>query len=230
LKGEEAVIPPPSAINDASMLLSLIIQFTDSLGEARKFKIKELLAVFADIIADYHAWEEKEDQGIFNTIKEAIYLGNKLDLNFDNIIVTSSFIECVSKFVSEGINAYSLATLRACTCVHLLLHVPEILVQNEPLRRSMAVQFASAAFLRLKELSGKKAEVGRALILAISSCYLLYPECIERIMGKKASDGSFYWASKLAFISRSSISTETEAKLAGIYFFWNIIAISHSTS
>lgn len=215
MKGEEAVIPPPSAINDASMLLSLIIQFTDSPREARKFKVKELLAVFADIIADYHAWEEIEDQGIFNTIKEAIYLGNKFDLN-SNTIITSSFIEGVSDFVSEGINAYTLATMRACTCVHLLLHVPEILVQNDPLRQTIAVQFASAAFLRLKELSDKKAEVGSALILVISSCYLLYPECIERTLEQRVSGGSFFWASKLASISRSNISTDTEVKLAGI--------------
>lgn len=221
MKGEEAVIPPPSSINDASMLLSLIIQFTDSPGEARKFKVKELLAVFADIIADYHAWEEMEDQGIFNTIKEAIYLFNKFDLN-SNTIITSSFIEGVSSFVSEGINAYTSATLRACTCVHLLLHGPEIVVENEPLRQTIAIQFASAAFLRLKQLSNKKAEVARALILAISSCYLLYPECIERILEQRESGGSFYWASKLAFISRSGISTETEAKLAGM-LLWEYI-------
>ncbi|KAJ3687433.1 hypothetical protein LUZ61_016597 [Rhynchospora tenuis] len=209
---EEAVIPPPSAINDASMLLGLIIQFTDSPGEANEFKIKELLTAFADIIADYHAWEEMEDQGIFNTIKEAIYLGNKINLNCSTII-TSSFIEGVSNFISEGINAYTSATLKACTCVHLLLHVPEYVAENEAVRRAIAVQFASAAFLRFKELSDKKAELKMALILAISSCYLLYPECIEKNLEQRESGGSFYWVSKLAFISSSSLSTETEAKL-----------------
>ncbi|KAJ1696023.1 hypothetical protein LUZ63_012721 [Rhynchospora breviuscula] len=209
---EEAIIPPPSAINDASMLLGLIIQFTDSPEEANELKIKELLNAFADIIADCHAWEEMEDQGIFNTIKEAIYLGSKINLN-SSTIITSSFIEGVSNFISEGINAYTSATLKACTCVHLLLHVPEYVAENETVRRAMAVQFASAAFLRFKELSDKKAELWMALILVISSCYLLYPECVERTLEQREIGGSFYWASKLAFISSSNLSTETEAKL-----------------
>ncbi|KAJ3681318.1 hypothetical protein LUZ60_015807 [Juncus effusus] len=213
----EAVIPPPSGINDASMLLGLIIQFTNSQKEVEEFKVKELLSAFADVIADYHAWEEMEDQGIFNTIKEAVYSSQKF---VSSSVIPSSFMERVSKFISEGMNAYASATWRACGSVHLLLHVLEIpiSVENENAKKNIAVDFARVAFDRFKEISDWPDEMWKALLLVISSCYVLYPDCVERVLEERESGGFVLWASKLAYVSSNSFdygfSSEPEYKLA----------------
>ncbi|KAE8683377.1 1-cysteine peroxiredoxin 1 [Hibiscus syriacus] len=98
----------------------------------RELKLSELLPVWADLIADWHAWEESEDLSVFDCIKEVVSLHNKYGL--ENFIVRQtppappvpqrSIIEAISAFVSGAILQYPSATWRACSSVHILLHVP----------------------------------------------------------------------------------------------------------
>jgi mannose-1-phosphate guanylyltransferase len=47
--------------------------------ETASMKVFELVAIWADIIACWDSLDEMEDQGIFNTIKEAVNFHQNFD-------------------------------------------------------------------------------------------------------------------------------------------------------
>lgn len=121
----------------------------------------------------------------------------------------NSVIGRVSNFVTRAIAAYPSATWRACSCIHTLLHAPNL---------TLAVAFAQATFSHFKGLSDSPAGIWKPLLLAISSCYICYPDAIEQVLCKDDSNGYTIWASALAQVSSSSftpcLSSESEIKLA----------------
>ncbi|KAJ0980544.1 hypothetical protein J5N97_008799 [Dioscorea zingiberensis] len=216
--------PSPSCVNDASALLGFVMRFIVTTNEVSELKITELLAVWAELIAEWHAWEEMEDLAIFNCVREAIDLHKRYD--FSNYFMrklpshnsSHSIIERIAAFVHEAIGAYPSATRRACSCVHLLLHTPRFSIETEGAKRSMAAAFAEAAFSRFRDISNKPLGLSNPLLLVISSCYISYPDIVEQVLEKNEDKGFTIWACGLASVSASSpepgLLSESEIKLA----------------
>jgi hypothetical protein len=221
--------PPPSCIEDAStLLLSIMLSVTRS-NLLLELKVSELLLVWADLIADWHAWEETEDLSVFDCIKEVVNLHGKYGLK--NFLVRRmpsppappvperSTIEGIGVFVSEAILQYPSATWRACSMVHLLLHVPSYSSETDGVKQSLAIAFSRGAFSRFREIRSKPCSLWKPLVLAISSCYLCYPHVVEEILEKDEDGGCAIWASALGFLLTSScqsgLSATSEIKLIG---------------
>ncbi|CAO2150244.1 unnamed protein product [Urochloa humidicola] len=222
-----SALPPPSCVNDASVLLEFVMRSVTCTEEAASMKVFELVAVWADTIAIWDSWEEMEDQGVFNTIKEAVNFHQRFDLTgfFLKMLPLQSengsqgsIISWASNFVTRAIVAYPSATWRACSCIHTLLHAPNFSLGTEDARKAIAVSFAQAAFTHFKSISDSPAGIWKPLLLAISSCYICYPDAIEQVLNNYDGNGYAIWASALAQVSRSSfspgLSSESEIKLA----------------
>ncbi|KAI9195873.1 hypothetical protein LWI28_018945 [Acer negundo] len=217
---------PPSCIDDASTLLRSIMLAVSESNVIGELKLSELLLVWADLIADWHAWEETEDLSIFDCIEEVVSLHSKYGLK--NFIVRQmpsppappvppqSIIEGISAFLSEAIVQYPSATWRACACVHTLLHVPNY-SETEGVKQTLTIAFSRAAFSHFRRIQSKPCSLWKPLVLAISSCYLCYPDIVEGILEKEENGGFTIWGSALAYICSSSfepsLSLETEIKL-----------------
>ena len=216
--------------HSSTLLRSIILSVTGS-NVIVELKLPELLLVWADLISDWHAWEESEDMSVFDCIKEVVSLHSKYGL--ENFIVRQippapappvpqrSIIEAISAFVSEAILQYLSATWRACSCVHMLLHVPNYSCETEGVKLSLAVVFSRAAFSHFRGVRSKPCSLWKPLLLAIASCYLYYPDTVEAILEKEEDGGFATWVSALAFAStRSSgigLSTKSVIKLMGKY-------------
>ncbi|XVE82344.1 hypothetical protein DITRI_Ditri15bG0140800 [Diplodiscus trichospermus] len=224
---EAEASPPPSCIDHSSTLLRSIILSVTGSNVIIELKLSELLLVWADLISDWHAWEESEDMSVFDCIKEVVSLHSKYGL--ENFIVRQiphapappvpqrSIIEAISAFVSEAILQYPSATWRACSCVHLLLHVPTYSYETEGVKQSLAVVFSRAAFSRFRGVRSKPCSLWKPLLLAIASCYLSCPDVVEAILEKEEDGGFATWASALAFACTCSseivLSAKSEMKL-----------------
>uniref|UniRef100_A0ACD6AN67 Uncharacterized protein n=1 Tax=Avena sativa TaxID=4498 RepID=A0ACD6AN67_AVESA len=222
-----SALPPPSCVNDASLLLEFIMKSVTSMEEITHMKIFELVATWADIIACWDSWEEMEDQGIFNAIKEAVSFHQRFDSSgfFMKMFPSqsangsqSSVIGRVSSFVTRAISAYPSATWRACSCIHTLLHAPDFSLGAGDARMTLAVNFGEASFSYFKSVSDSPAGIWKPLVLAISSCYICYPDAIEQVLCKDDGNGYTVWASALAQVSSSlftpALSSVSEIKLA----------------
>ncbi|CAM0874180.1 unnamed protein product [Alopecurus aequalis] len=223
----DSALPPPSCVNDASLLLECIMSSVTSMEEITHMKVFELVAIWADIIAYWDSWEEMEDQGIFNAIKESVNFHQRFDSSgfFMKLLPSqstngsqSSVIGRVSSFVTGAIAAYPSATWRACSCIHTLLHAPDFSLGAEDARMTLAVNFGEATFSYFKGLSDSPSGIWKPLVLAISSCYICYPDAIEQVLCKDDGNGYTVWASALAQVSSSlftpALSSESEIKLA----------------
>ncbi|OMO58548.1 hypothetical protein COLO4_34539 [Corchorus olitorius] len=218
---------PPSCVDHSSTLLRSIILSVSGSNVIAELKLSELLLVWADLISDWHAWEEAEDISVFECIKEVVSLHSKYGLK--NFIVRDmplapappvpkrSIIEAISSFVSEAILQYPSATWRACSCVHILLHVPNYSCETECVRQSLAVVFSQAAFSRFRGVRSKLCSLWKPLLLAIGSCYLCYPDTVETVLEKEEDGGFSTWAAALAFASARpselGLSAKSEIKL-----------------
>ncbi|MED6120292.1 hypothetical protein PIB30_019443 [Stylosanthes scabra] len=219
--------PPSSCIEDFSTLLKSVILSVNGNDMIEELKVSELLSVWAEMIAEWHAWEESEDLSIFDVVKEVVTLDSRYRLK--NFIVKDmpsppappvperSIIEGIGTFISEAIKQYPSATLRACSCVHILLHCPIYSLETEGVKQSLAISFSRAAFSRFREVKGNPVSLWKPLLLAIASCYLCYPDIVEGILEKDEEGGLTIWASSLCHISNSSfeagLTAESEMKL-----------------
>ncbi|KAK4759232.1 hypothetical protein SAY87_022363 [Trapa incisa] len=114
-----------------------------------------------------------------------------------------SIIEGIGAFISEAIAQYPSATRRASSCVHMLLYMPNYGSESE-LGVKQSLAFCRAAFSRFQEIQTKPSTLWRPLLLAISSCYLCYPEMVEHILNKIQEGGYTMWAAALCFVASSS--------------------------
>jgi hypothetical protein len=71
--------PPPSCLSDASVLLAATLRYTPDSTAATSMKVEPLLQVWANLVADWNAWEEEEDEAVFDSIEEAVALQVHLD-------------------------------------------------------------------------------------------------------------------------------------------------------
>ncbi|XP_031396138.1 importin beta-like SAD2 homolog isoform X3 [Punica granatum] len=225
--GQEIQISaPPSCIDDSSTLLKSIMLSVTGTNIITEFKVSELLSVWADLIADWHAWEESEDLSVFDCIKEAVSLYTKYGLP-DFLtkrtppppappVPRGSIIEGIGAFITEAIAQYPSATWRASSCVHLLLHLPSYASELD-VKQSLAISFSQAAFSHFREIRTRPSAMWRPLLLVISSCYLYYPDVVERILNKIEDGGFAVWASALSSLASSSfepkLSRASELKL-----------------
>ena len=194
-----------------------------------ELKIPELLLVWAELIADWHAWEESEDMSIFDCIQEVVSLQNKCGLKEFFVrpmpsppnppLPKRSIIEGIGAFVSEAILQYPSAMSRACSCVHMLLNVSRDSFETEDVKQSLAVAFSLVAFSRFKENLDKPFSLWKPLLLAITSCYLRCPDLVERILDKDGNGGFTTWASTLSDVCTRSyeagLTMESEIRLIG---------------
>lgn len=194
-----------------------------------ELKLSELLLIWADLIADWQALEESEDMCIFECIKEVVRLQGKYELKFffsrlmpspsAQPVLRHSIIEGIGAFISRAISEYPSMTWRACSCVHLLLHVPRYTFETEEVKHSLGISFSRTLFSRFRKIQDKPCSLWKPLLLAISSCFLCYPETVKGILEKDEGGGFTNWASKLCHVSSSSfkpgLSTESEMRLIG---------------
>ncbi|XP_024197726.1 importin beta-like SAD2 homolog isoform X2 [Rosa chinensis] len=227
---EDNALPPPSCLDSASTLLRSIMLSVTGSNVILELKVPELLLVWADLIADWHAWEESEDMSVFECIKEVVSLHSKYGLK--NFIVGQmpsppappvpkhSVIEGIGTFISEATLQYPSATWRACSCIHLLLHVPSYSSETENVKQSLAAAFCQATFSRFREVKSKPGSLWKPLLLAISSCYLCSPEVVESTLEKDGDGGFETWLAALGLVSTNSfkpgLSRESEIKLIAV--------------
>lgn len=226
---EEQHSPPSSCIEDLSTLLQSVVLSIDGNQMIQELKVSELLSVWAELIAEWHAWEESEDLSIFEVIKEIVNLGRRYRLK--NFFVKEmppppappvperSIVEGIGAFISEALKQYPSATLRACSCVHILLHGPTYSPETEGVKQSLAIAFSQAAFSRFMEVQSTPGSLWKPLLLAISSCYLCYPDIVEGTLEKGEHGGITIWTSALCHVSSKSFEpghvAEAEMKLIG---------------
>lgn len=227
---EEAapLLPPPSCIEDSSALLRFIMLSIRENNEVAKLKIPDLLLVWAKLIASWHAWDEMEDLSIFNCIKESVSLHQKFMLHNFFLgempsppappVHQGSIIEGVSAFLIGAFSQYPSAVWRASSCAHLLLHVPSYTHDAEAVKQSLVIAFSRVAFSRFKDIRSSPCSLWKPLLLAVSSCYLVYPDVVEKILEKDEAEGFTIWATALCSISSSTFehglsSLESEIKL-----------------
>lgn len=227
------VLPPPSCLNEASVLICLILKYANEPESVIKHKIEALLQVWADLIAEWSAWEEDEDLAVFEAIQEAIILNEKFQLkNFIMAVVPPppaspvaprSIVEGIATFISSAIElAYSAATWRACFLAHSLLHVPKFSFQSEGTRKALVIQFAQASYSRFKQLKNRSVPLGKPLLLVIAVCYLCFPSSVQKVLleekdGMDPRSGFLKWAESLAYLTEDSfdpgLTLESEIKL-----------------
>ncbi|KHN28171.1 hypothetical protein glysoja_023989 [Glycine soja] len=216
-----------SCIEDLSTLLQSVLLSIDGNHMIQELKVSELVSVWSEMIAEWHAWEESEDLSIFEVIKEIVNLDCRYKLK--NFVVKEmppppappvperSIVEGIGAFISEAIKQYPSATLRACSCVHILLHCPTYSPETEGVKQSLAIVFSQAAFSRFIEVQSTPSALWKPLLLAISSCYLCYPDIVEGILEKGEHGGIKIWASALCHVSNRSfepgLTAEAEMKL-----------------
>lgn len=227
--GQESEASAPSSLDDTSTLLRYVMLCVTESNTIQEFKISELLSVWAGLIADWHAWEESEDMSVFDCIREVVNLQKEYGINEffagkmpsppNPPVPTNSIVAGIGAFVTEAISQYPSATWRACSCVHMLLLVPNYSFETDNIKQSLAIAFGGALISRFREIRSEPCSLWKPLLLAISSCYLCYPELMERIMEKEDGGGFAIWVSALRSICSSSyepgLTMESEIKLIG---------------
>nr|CAB3490591.1 unnamed protein product [Digitaria exilis] len=104
--GQEKVLPhiPEIVSNIAN---TFVMRSVTCMEEAASMKVFELVPIWADTIANWDSWEEMEDQGVFNTIKEAINFHQRFDLTGFFLKMLSSQSENASlNAIEQVLNSY----------------------------------------------------------------------------------------------------------------------------
>lgn len=61
-------------LHDLSVVLAAVLKYTDSPQGVESLKIEALLQAWAELVALWKAWEEKQDMAVFEVIDEALSL------------------------------------------------------------------------------------------------------------------------------------------------------------
>eukprot|EP01018_Ginkgo_biloba_P009463 Gb_12572 [translate_table: standard] len=228
------ILPPPSCLNDASVLLCSVMKYAMEPESVTGLKIEPLLQVWADLIAEWSAWEEEEDLSVFEAIQDAITLHERCNLKSFVMadvppppappVAPRSIVEGIATFISSAIElAYSAATWRACLLAHSLLHIPKFSFESESIKKTFVIRFTQASYCRLQQLRSRTVPLGKPLILVIAACYLCFPSSVEKVLleekdGIDPGKGFIKWAEALAYLAEGSsepgLTLESELKLA----------------
>ncbi|CAM6082528.1 unnamed protein product [Calypogeia fissa] len=230
--------PPPSCLNDASVLLAAVLRYTPDSAVGARLKVEPLLQVWANLISEWNAWEEEEDESVFEAIEEAVLLHGRSPFRHFTIAdslpalsgtsaPTRSILEGLVAFVTQAIEvAYPAAVWRACRCTHELLHATALSFEGEEMSKILVTRFTQAAIRRLKALSSMKVPLAKPLVLAVATCYVCLPKETGNILAmedemkddKEASENLLLWGEALAILSETEadpgLSLECEIKLA----------------
>lgn len=98
--GPPPATPPPSCLSDASVLLAAILRYTQDSTAAVSMKVEPLLQVWANLVADWNAWEEEEDESVFDSIEEAVALQVSFKFLLTAVDPVKKFIDFQIKFLS----------------------------------------------------------------------------------------------------------------------------------
>ncbi|KAK9136588.1 hypothetical protein Sjap_007182 [Stephania japonica] len=227
-RDNSTILPHPSCLDDASTLLLTVMRSVSESSAVADLKVTELLIVWSEMIAEWNAWEEVEDLIMFKCIRELVNLQRRCDIKYFFVgqmpsppappVPHRSIIEGVGAFVSEAMSQYPSAIWRGCTCVHAVLHVPRFSFETEGVKQSLVIAFTRASFCQFNKIQSKPSALWKPLLLAISSCYMCYPDMVEKIL-EKEEHGFMVWGTALVCISKNSfepaLSGESEMKLAG---------------
>jgi hypothetical protein len=234
--------PPPSCLSDASVLLAATLRYTPDSTAATSMKVEPLLQVWANLVADWNAWEEEEDEAVFDSIEEAVALQGRCPmLHFTKSgipprpapqVAQRSILECLVTFLTTAIESgYPTACWRACRCTHALLHVSQLSFEGEGTSNILVPRFCGVATHRFQQLTSVNVPLAKPLILLITMCFIILPEPVVKILSVEedgssnvtedgASQGLLTWAEALAGLAESAsdpgLSLESEMKLAVI--------------
>ncbi|KAG0600495.1 hypothetical protein M758_11G038800 [Ceratodon purpureus] len=232
-------VPPPSCLSDASVLLVAILRYTDDQSIVALLKVEPLLHVWSHLIMDWKAWEDEEDESVFDAIEEAVALQGRCpmaDFTEPPESVSSfpgaphSVIENLVVFVTTAIeSAYPAACWRACRCAHAILHTSSVSFEGEAIALVLVPKFCKVSAWRLHRLTNMTVPLAKPLILVISMCFILLPEIVNKILSAQdeagaltedRNQGFLRWANALAGLAESEaepgLSLESEMKLAAM--------------
>ncbi|KAH9325798.1 hypothetical protein KI387_005976, partial [Taxus chinensis] len=227
------ILPPASCLNEASVLLCSVLKYINNSDLITRLKVEGLLEIWADLIAEWSAWEEEEDLAVFEAIEEAIAFNEKFPLNLfiradvppppALPVAPRSIVEGIATFISSAIElACSAATWRACSVAHSLLHVPKFSFESEGIRQTLVIRFVQASYSRFQHLKSRIVPLGKPLVLVIAACYLCFPSSVEKVLLEEndiidPGNGFLQWAEALAYSANGSSQPcfvlESEMKL-----------------
>ncbi|CAI5474972.1 unnamed protein product [Closterium sp. Yama58-4] len=182
LDGEEDKEPPPTSWFDASLLLSFVLKAAanapasppstaaatttaatagaatagDAAALVAQWGVVPLLHKWVELVAEWTAWEEDEDEAVFQTIDSLLLLQGRTPVP-DFIswappppplppVPPRSILEGIACFVSSALSDGSpAATWRASRHSHTLLNAAAVALNGGPAAAALAARFAEPA-------------------------------------------------------------------------------------
>ncbi|CAN6466601.1 unnamed protein product [Victoria cruziana] len=226
--GDVDSLPPLSCVDAVSSILGTLMKLIVDKSELFHLRIEELLVIWSQLIAEWDAWEEMEDMAVFAAIEEVVVIVKKYELKSFLVRATPpppsppvppcSIIEGIGAFLAKAISAYPSATWRACSCAHMMLHLPSLSLETEDVKKALIFSFTGASFSHFKGIQRKPVALWKPLLLLVGACYMSDPDYVERLLEKDMENGCMVWASGMACISsrsfEPSLSSRSEIKLA----------------
>ncbi|XP_031497180.2 uncharacterized protein LOC116262182 [Nymphaea colorata] len=231
-RGIDISLPPSSCLDAVSSILGALMKLIIDKSQLFHLRIEELLVIWSQLIAEWDAWKEMEDMAVFAAIEEVVVVVKKYELK--SFLVRTPLpppsppappcsIIRIGAFLAKAISAYPSATWRACSCAHMLLHLPSLSLQTEDVKKALIFSFTHASFSHFKGIQHKPFALWKPLLILIGACYVSDPDYVERILEKDVENGCTIWASGMACISSMSfdpsLSSRSEIKLAGLTSF-----------
>ncbi|KAG6558222.1 hypothetical protein Mapa_000405 [Marchantia paleacea] len=230
--------PPSTCLNDLSVLLAAVLKFIDNPKAVETLKVEALLQAWAELVAPWKAWEEKQDMAVFEVIDEALSLQARCPFfHFGNasprtpqstdlrtIVTIQGFVTFLSLCMESGCVA---AASRACRRAHSLLHV---CVSSQDILENTINCFTNSAIRRLRQLKRSLSmPLVKSLLLVIATCYVLLPSSVEQVLTENMvsrsssnKNGFIRWGEAFAALAESGrtpgLCKRTELKLAVITF------------
>ncbi|KAL2630742.1 hypothetical protein R1flu_015428 [Riccia fluitans] len=228
--------PPPMCLNDLSMVLATVLKYTDSPKRVETLKVEALLQVWAELVAPWKAWEDKQDMAVFEVIDEAMSLQSRCPFaqlgstpfkslqstDLRTIVTIQGFVTFLTCCMECGCAA---AASRACRRAHALLH---ICISSQEILENTVICFTNSAIKRLRQLKRSLSmPVVKSLLLVIATCFVLLPASVERVLAENMvsrsssnKNGFLRWGEAFAALAETGrtpgLCKRTELKLAVI--------------
>ncbi|CAI6010409.1 unnamed protein product [Closterium sp. NIES-65] len=218
LEGEEDKEPPPTSWFDASLLLSFVLKAAanapaspsstsaatggDAAALVAQWGVVPLLHKWVELVAEWTAWEEDEDEAVFQTIDSLLLLQGRTPVP-DFIsratpppplppVPARSILEGVACFISSALSDGSpAATWRASRHSHTLLNAAAVALNGGPAAAALAARFAEASLTRLSTAPSLSSirYITKPLLLALFSSLLASPSSVFPLLLSPAPAG-----------------------------------------